>query len=1020
MLPLLPSVCVGMVVKLLLPEEQPMIPFNKYGGPCSNVTKAGCTGGFPAMHAVLRDETAARDADHAITLGFFMQMEQLVDEHPLGFSVNDAFWGRAINTPAIRMGAPYVFSTSEYLPSAAYMQQATLPIVSTNLDESVTPMRGSFAHYYIARVAGLQIAYLNVFGDGYWAKTVPIEPYVKKLTAVLRAQGADTVVVQFMGSREGLSQLAQVDQDVVLAAVGTEMETHRLNGAWLKTYPYNGANRVLGLSLEYTQAPGGTGKLQLSNVTLKMRESTENGVSTFGDSTFAADAAFVQRLSDEAKALDPVIGYSTGALADGKPLCRYTECALGTFASEALQAFRGSDIALVNGGGLRKGWDEGNVTRSELSKAMPYKNTVCFLNTTAAGLWRALEHAVAAVGADGGYNATASTTGRFLQAAGLRYQFNPAKAPATRITAMEVYRAKEKVWAPIDPKRVYSVVTLGYLCNGGDGFAFEPANGTRMERTEVGWWGVLRQSLTDRSPYTPQLVGAAVANFTGAPLLLAKDAARCTEYERFDAQYEVCDACPEGFWHPTPGVHACTPIPPAAEEMDLVPIVAPAVVGFILLVAVLAVVVVRGRNNRLAEMTKFAPRGGGNVALIFTDIKKSSDLWGQFPEEMKEALGTHHTIARRCLEKHHGYEVKTIGDAFMCAFACPVRAVEFMMDLQLEFLAAEWPARLSEHSACAVEDDEDGRRVFQGLRVRAGCHVGEVNVKQTPQGGFDYEGADVNIAARVSDSGGGGQLLITQALYEMIQGELDDMCVVPDVTCLGEYRYKGIHEPQMVYSIQAEALAKRKYEPLRGCTEVDEEKIAGEVSGGSFRRGDSAAQVLSNGQSTVMVGSAKQAVLATNKIRKWARKYGSNGVPPNELALMFQSGCDGLHMTETTLITLILTYMLLQEGRTEAKKKRSAPPGNDGVSTANSPQGSQVVAYAIEEPAAAAGLRWGVISAILLKFPQQALFMIADAVTSQEDGLLPQPRMVSGTSFRSFTLRSPANGALTLGVPQVV
>eukprot|EP00756_Hemistasia_phaeocysticola_P019706 Hpha_TRINITY_DN15679_c0_g1::TRINITY_DN15679_c0_g1_i1::g.97360::m.97360 len=60
--------------------------------------------------------------------------------------------------------------------------------------------------------------------------------------------------------------------------------------------------------------------------------------------------------------------------------------------------------------------------------------------------------------------------------------------------------------------------------------------------------------------------------------------------------------------------------------------------------------------------------GTGDVAMLFTDIQSSTDLWEAYPEEMHEALKMHNTTLREVAKEHQGYEVKIIGDALMLAF----------------------------------------------------------------------------------------------------------------------------------------------------------------------------------------------------------------------------------------------------------------------------------------------------------------------------------------------------------------
>jgi adenylate cyclase len=55
-----------------------------------------------------------------------------------------------------------------------------------------------------------------------------------------------------------------------------------------------------------------------------------------------------------------------------------------------------------------------------------------------------------------------------------------------------------------------------------------------------------------------------------------------------------------------------------------------------------------------------APPKAPPLALIFTDIENSTDLWERLPEAMGRALAAHNSIIRRLI-RQHAYEVKDGG-----------------------------------------------------------------------------------------------------------------------------------------------------------------------------------------------------------------------------------------------------------------------------------------------------------------------------------------------------------------------
>ena len=135
---------------------------------------------------------------------------------------------------------------------------------------------------------------------------------------------------------------------------------------------------------------------------------------------------------------------------------------------------------------------------------------------------------------------------------------------------------------------------------------------------------------------------------------------------------------------------------------------------------------------------------GHNVAVLFSDIKGSTRIWEVIPHSMKNVLLVHNEVIRELLSKHSGYEVKTIGDAFMVTFECPLQACLCAVNIQLNLQKAHWPRELTEIPMF--------RRtaIWGGLILRIGICHGEVQTEYNQiTGRTDYFGATVNKAARL-------------------------------------------------------------------------------------------------------------------------------------------------------------------------------------------------------------------------------------------------------------------------------
>jgi class 3 adenylate cyclase len=158
-----------------------------------------------------------------------------------------------------------------------------------------------------------------------------------------------------------------------------------------------------------------------------------------------------------------------------------------------------------------------------------------------------------------------------------------------------------------------------------------------------------------------------------------------------------------------------------------------------------------GRSERLEDKKL--------TTALFTDIVGSTGKLIQMGDQAwRKALDQHDAIAGPLVKQFRGRIVKNTGDGLLAVFDGPVRAL---------------------HCALALVQALD--RI--GLPIRAGLHVGEVVNR-----GDDVTGIAVNIAARVMDQAGSGEVLTTRTLRDLTGGS--DMAFASR----GEYELKGLSE----------------------------------------------------------------------------------------------------------------------------------------------------------------------------------------------------------------------------------
>ncbi|MBQ6431279.1 MAG: 5'-nucleotidase C-terminal domain-containing protein [Oscillospiraceae bacterium] len=101
----------------------------------------------------------------------------------------------------------------------------------------------------------------------------------------------------------------------------------------------------------------------------------------------------------------------------GKRAVRNAETNLGDLCADAYRDLLGTDIAFVNGGGVRADIEAGDVTYGQIIAVHPFGNMACAIEVTGQQIWDALELGAAAYPGE---------SGGFLQVSGLEYTINKA------------------------------------------------------------------------------------------------------------------------------------------------------------------------------------------------------------------------------------------------------------------------------------------------------------------------------------------------------------------------------------------------------------------------------------------------------------------------------------------------------------------------------------------------------------------------------------------------------------------
>jgi class 3 adenylate cyclase len=165
----------------------------------------------------------------------------------------------------------------------------------------------------------------------------------------------------------------------------------------------------------------------------------------------------------------------------------------------------------------------------------------------------------------------------------------------------------------------------------------------------------------------------------------------------------------------------------------------------------------------------------GTITFMFTDMEGSTQLVQQLHDEYATLLEDQRSILRTAFEKWNGHEVDTQGDSFFVAFTRASDAVNAAVDAQRALAGYRGPQGVT-------------------VRVRTGLHTAESHF-----GATGYVGIDVHRAARICAAGHGGQVLVSQTTYDLLESSLPHDVGWRD---LGEHRLKDLNRLQRLFQLE--------------------------------------------------------------------------------------------------------------------------------------------------------------------------------------------------------------------------
>lgn len=169
----------------------------------------------------------------------------------------------------------------------------------------------------------------------------------------------------------------------------------------------------------------------------------------------------------------------------------------------------------------------------------------------------------------------------------------------------------------------------------------------------------------------------------------------------------------------------------------------------------------------------------GTITILFTDIEGSTRLLQQLGEKYATLIAEHNLLLREASETNNGRVMGLEGDSFFVVFPRALDAINAVVQSQRALATHAWPEAVT-------------------VRVRMGLHTGEPQISA-----LGYVGIDVHRAARIAAAGHGGQVLLSQATYDLVQSQLPESVTIRD---LGEHRLKDLRQPKHLYQLVMEGL----------------------------------------------------------------------------------------------------------------------------------------------------------------------------------------------------------------------
>jgi len=344
-----------------------------------------------------------------------------------------------------------------------WISQSKFPFLGANIIEKKTGQVADFVKSYtIVERMGIKVGIIGIATPETLTKTKAemIEPYdfrdpaetVNALVPEVKKAGADIIVVlSHLGAMQDANtkEIAGEAADFAKAVKGVDAiitgHSHQtidgeVNGIPVVQAYYNGRSVAhIDIFLDDNK-----------NIT-KIKTYVDGNVIKAAED--AEMKGYIETIIEKLGPIkNEVIGKAAAAFNHDTEVTQVSP--IGNFVTDIMRKAVNADIAIQNGGGLRRDIPEGDITMGLMYELLPFDNTLFTIELTGKQVKEAIEH---------GIILNNEKTFRPGQFSGLKVKYDSSKPRGQRIVEITLLDG-----TPIEDEKIYKVVTNDFQATGGD------------------------------------------------------------------------------------------------------------------------------------------------------------------------------------------------------------------------------------------------------------------------------------------------------------------------------------------------------------------------------------------------------------------------------------------------------------------------------------------------------------------------------------------------------------------------